>query len=381
MLRQADVSETGGVVRVFGKGAKERLVPIGPSALAWIQRYKRECRVRLQRRAGSHDVLFLNRTGSPLTRMGIWKIVQSCAVEAGVTKDVHPHTFRHSFATHLLEGGADLRAVQEMLGHADIATTQVYTHIDRAYLKEVHRTFSPSWLIGEGMQQEPSSLSFVPTAGLSLASIADLRKEVVGIDAMVPVLDGTDRPYIFLDNAASTPALRPVVRCVEEFLPWYSGVHRGTGFKSLLATEAFDVAHDVVAEFVGANPSTQSVVFLKNTTECVNKLASRANLKPDDLVITTLTEHHSNDLPWRKHCRVIHLGVVEEGRPDLQTLRRLLAEYKGHVKFVAITGASNITGICAPVHEIARWTHDAGGDDIRGCSTACTSSHGGHADR
>ncbi len=142
-LHQADVSEEGGVIRVFGKGAKERLVPIGPSALAWIDRYKRECRIRLHRHATGNDVLFLNRTGDALTRMGIWKIVQSSAVEAGVTKDVHPHTFRHSFATHLLEGGADLRAVQEMLGHADIATTQIYTHIDRAYLKEVHRTYHP----------------------------------------------------------------------------------------------------------------------------------------------------------------------------------------------------------------------------------------------
>jgi integrase/recombinase XerD len=143
MLRQNDVSEEGGVVRVFGKGSRERLVPIGPSALGWIGRYKRECRIRLARRIGSLDALFLNRAGGPLTRMGIWKIVQSYSAEAGVTKDVHPHTFRHSFATHLLEGGADLRAVQEMLGHADIATTQVYTHIDRAYLKEVHRTFHP----------------------------------------------------------------------------------------------------------------------------------------------------------------------------------------------------------------------------------------------
>jgi integrase/recombinase XerD len=142
-LRQSDVSHEGGVIRVFGKGSKERLVPIGPSALSWIDRYKRDCRVRLRRRTDAGDVLFLNRTGGQLTRMGIWKIVQSYAAQAGVPKDVHPHTFRHSFATHLLEGGADLRAVQEMLGHADIATTQVYTHIDRAYLKEVHRTFHP----------------------------------------------------------------------------------------------------------------------------------------------------------------------------------------------------------------------------------------------
>jgi selenocysteine lyase/cysteine desulfurase len=111
---------------------------------------------------------------------------------------------------------------------------------------------------------------------------------------------------------------------------------------------------------VGADPETQTVIFLKNTTECVNKLANRAGLLADDLVITTLMEHHSNDLPWRKHCRVIHLDVIGEGRPDLAQLRRLLKEHAGRVKFVAITGASNISGVCAPVHDIARWAHDAG---------------------
>lgn len=210
------------------------------------------------------------------------------------------------------------------------------------------------------MSYDSSSLSFLPTSGLSLATPADLRREIVGIDTRVPLLDGTERPYVFLDNAASTPALRPVMRCIEEFLPWYSGVHRGTGFKSLLATEVFDAAHDVVGAFVGANHETNSVIFLKNTTECINKAANRAGLKPDDLVITTMTEHHSNDLPWRKQCRVIHVGVTAEGRPDLGQLRRLLKEHTGRVKMVAVTGASNISGICAPVHDIARWAHEAG---------------------
>jgi selenocysteine lyase/cysteine desulfurase len=204
------------------------------------------------------------------------------------------------------------------------------------------------------------STSFAPLSGSTIATPADLRREIVGIDTNVPLLDGTERRYVFLDNAASTPALRPVLRCIEEFVPWYSGVHRGTGFKSLLATEVFDAAHDVVGGFVGADPATQTVIFMKNTTECVNKLANRAALRPDDLVITTLMEHHSNDLPWRRHCRVIHLGTLEEGRPDLAQLQRLLKEYAGRVKFVAVTGASNISGVCTPVHEIARWTHDAG---------------------
>jgi len=143
MLRQADLTVEQEVVRVFGKGSKERLVPIGKSALHWIERYRTECRAGLLKRGAAQDVLFLNARGAPMTRMAVWKIVQQYARKAGIGKEVHPHTFRHSFATHLLEGGADLRAVQEMLGHSDISTTQVYTHIDREYLKEVHRTFHP----------------------------------------------------------------------------------------------------------------------------------------------------------------------------------------------------------------------------------------------
>jgi integrase/recombinase XerD len=142
-LRQNDVLAEEGIVRVFGKGSKERLVPIGRSALLWIQRYRMECRPLIQKRGGTQEVLFLNARGRPLTRMSVWNLVQACSAKAGIHKNVHPHTFRHSFATHLLEGGADLRAVQEMLGHADISTTQIYTHSDREYLKEVHRTFHP----------------------------------------------------------------------------------------------------------------------------------------------------------------------------------------------------------------------------------------------
>jgi integrase/recombinase XerD len=142
-LRQPDVAADQGVLRVLGKGSKERLIPVGPAALDWIARYRTECRPRLLRRDASEEILFLNARGTAMTRMAVWKIVQTYALRAGVQKDVHPHTFRHSFATHLLEGGADLRAVQEMLGHSDISTTQVYTHIDREYLKEVHRSFHP----------------------------------------------------------------------------------------------------------------------------------------------------------------------------------------------------------------------------------------------
>jgi integrase/recombinase XerD len=143
ILKQRDLLESEETVRVFGKGSKERLVPIGKSALRWIEKYRTGCRRELEKKGEGEDALFLNARGRPMTRMAIWKIVQAYTKKAGIAKEVHPHTFRHSFATHLLEGGADLRAVQEMLGHSDISTTQIYTHIDREYLKEVHRTYHP----------------------------------------------------------------------------------------------------------------------------------------------------------------------------------------------------------------------------------------------
>jgi integrase/recombinase XerD len=131
-----------GLVRVFGKGSKERLVPIGRSAIGAVAIYIRELRPRLEKGEGK-GILFLNARGRPLSRMGAWKILRGYVERAGITKHVSPHTLRHSFATHLLEGGADLRAVQEMLGHVDIATTQIYTHVDREYLRQVHRSYHP----------------------------------------------------------------------------------------------------------------------------------------------------------------------------------------------------------------------------------------------
>ena len=131
-----------GLLRVFGKGSKERLVPIGRSAIGAVAVYLRELRPTLERGQGQ-GVLFLNSRGLPLTRMGAWKILRKYVGLSGIERAVSPHTLRHSFATHLLEGGADLRAVQEMLGHADISTTQIYTHVDREYLRTVHRQFHP----------------------------------------------------------------------------------------------------------------------------------------------------------------------------------------------------------------------------------------------
>lgn len=130
------------LVRVIGKGQKERIIPIGKEAVRSVEKYLQEARPSLAKQ-NSEDFLFLNRRGRYFSRMGLWKILRKYVMQAGIKKKVTPHTIRHSFATHLLEGGADLRAVQEMLGHADISTTQIYTHLDREYLKQEHRHYHP----------------------------------------------------------------------------------------------------------------------------------------------------------------------------------------------------------------------------------------------
>lgn len=142
-LKISDLFFNEEVIRVIGKGSKQRLVPIGTSAINWVTEYLKFSRPILENKIKSANIVFLNKRGTKLSRMGIWKILDKYAKEAGITKDVHPHVLRHSFATHLIEGGADLRAVQEMLGHSDISTTQIYTHIDRDYIKEVHRNHHP----------------------------------------------------------------------------------------------------------------------------------------------------------------------------------------------------------------------------------------------
>ena len=134
-----------GFIRVTGKGDKERLVPIGRDAIKFITIYRNNIRVHLEIKPGQEDYLFLNRRGSRLTRVMIFILLKALAKKAGINKTVSPHTFRHSFATHLVEGGADLRAVQEMLGHESITTTEIYTHLDREYLRDTLQQFHPSF--------------------------------------------------------------------------------------------------------------------------------------------------------------------------------------------------------------------------------------------
>lgn len=141
-LKLGDVQALVGCVRTLGKGRKERVVPVGEAALAELEVYLRGARALLEKKSGS-PYLFLNRSGRGLTRQGFWKIIKRRALQAGIRKNITPHTLRHSFATHLLENGADLRAVQAMLGHADISTTQIYTHVTRERLRKLHEQFHP----------------------------------------------------------------------------------------------------------------------------------------------------------------------------------------------------------------------------------------------
>lgn len=132
-------------IRVIGKGDKERLVPIGKTAIKYIEMYRKEVRVHTAAHKGFDNFLFLNRRGKSLSRVMVFYIIKEAVEKAGINKTVSPHTFRHSFATHLVEGGADLRAVQEMLGHASITTTEIYTHLDQTYLKETLLMYHPRY--------------------------------------------------------------------------------------------------------------------------------------------------------------------------------------------------------------------------------------------
>ncbi len=142
-LKRANIYFDLGFLRVVGKGNKERLVPIGRDAMKYLKIFLEEIRVQIQVQKGFEGYVFLNRRGKKISRVTVFTMIKALAATVGLKKDISPHTFRHSFATHLIEGGADLRAVQEMLGHVSITTTEIYTHLDRDYLKQVIRDFHP----------------------------------------------------------------------------------------------------------------------------------------------------------------------------------------------------------------------------------------------
>ncbi len=200
------------------------------------------------------------------------------------------------------------------------------------------------------------------------AVLANIRKQIVGVDKEVPLLDGGQRPYIFFDNAASTPVLGEVLDTINNFMPWYSSVHRGSGLKSQVATKAYEDAREIVGKFFGADKFDHVVIFGKNTTEAINKLSYRLGLTKKDVVLISLLEHHSNDLPWRKVADVHRLKVDEQGSLVESDLDSLLKEFKGRVKLVAISGGSNVTGHMPNIHKIARKAHAASAQILVDCA-------------
>jgi cysteine desulfurase/selenocysteine lyase len=195
------------------------------------------------------------------------------------------------------------------------------------------------------------------------------RDLFVGLDVKTPLLDGSRRRYINFDNAASTPALRAVQEAVNNFLQYYSSVHRGTGFKSQLSTHAYEQARQTVLRFVGADPNEHVCIFGKNTTEAVNKLARRFPFSRErNVVLVSTLEHHSNDLPWRAVAEVVHVDITPEGRLDEADFDRCLEQYKGRVALVSISGASNVTGFLPPIHRLAEKAHAAGAQIAVDCA-------------
>jgi cysteine desulfurase/selenocysteine lyase len=193
----------------------------------------------------------------------------------------------------------------------------------------------------------------------SKITIESLPHLLIGADTNVPTLHGPKR-YINFDNAASTPTFAPIADAVSGFLRWYSNVHRGTGFKSQLSSWIFEQSRDMAADFVGADLKTQVVIFTKNSTEAINKLSNRLGLTKSDIVLTTLMEHHSNELPWRRVARVEHVGLCQDGTIDKKHFLELMSKYGNRVKLVAVTGASNVTGYINDLDFFAREAHKGG---------------------
>lgn len=194
------------------------------------------------------------------------------------------------------------------------------------------------------------------------SALAKLRNQLIGVDAKVPILGGREVPYVNFDNAASTPTFRPIADKVEQFLTWYANVHRGTGFKSQLSSWVFEEARCRITEFVKADLAEHIVIFTKNTTEAINKLSHRIDFGPQDIVLTSMMEHHSNELPWRKVARVEHVGLDEDGRLSIPDFDAKIKQFGRRIRLVAITGASNVSGYINDIGYFARRAHEVGAE-------------------
>jgi cysteine desulfurase/selenocysteine lyase len=195
-----------------------------------------------------------------------------------------------------------------------------------------------------------------------------LRNEIVGVERRVPLLDGSQQTYVNLDNAASTPPFRRVKQKVDEAMELYSSVHRGTGFKSQISTYLYDQARQVTADFVGADRNYHAVIFGKNTTEAINQLANRFPFQDGDLVLTSIMEHHSNDLPWRAKAGMLYADVLPDGSLDLEDFQHKLEKYQAQIRLVTITGASNVSGFLPPIYELAEMAHAYGKKILVDCA-------------
>lgn len=187
------------------------------------------------------------------------------------------------------------------------------------------------------------------------------RKWVVGVDEKVPLINGKRVTGINFDNGATTPPLISVMDAVNRFVPWYSSVHRGIGYKSRLSSQIYENGREVVGDFVGADPKRDVVIFTNNTTQAINKAAKKLGEKGGkEVVLSTVMEHHSNDLPWRDKFYVDYIGIDGDGRLDMEDLERKLKKYEGKVKLVTMAGVSNVLGYINPIHKAARIAHQYG---------------------
>lgn len=190
-----------------------------------------------------------------------------------------------------------------------------------------------------------------------------LRNSVIGVEEKVPLISGQYRTAINFDNAATTPPLHSVMREIERFAPWYSSVHRGAGYKSVLSSNLYEEARETVRSFVNADSQRDAIIFTKSTTEALNMIAYKiAQEDSTQVVLTTEMEHLANVLPWRLGCKSDYVSVDVNGKLSLEDLETKLVKYKGKVRLVAVTGASNVTGYINPVHRIARLVHQYGAE-------------------
>lgn len=221
---------------------------------------------------------------------------------------------------------------------------------------------------GEDEKKDPDSGEVVPSEDDKKESedekvvytIDNIRDYVVGVDEPVEMADGTKRPLINFDNAATTPPLKAVMDKVDEEMKMYGSIGRGFSQKSNHSTDVYNETRDTVLEFVNADPNLYTCFYVNSTTDGLNKLASALVESEDDLILATRIEHHANDLSWRERCKVIYAEVDEQGRIIYEDIERLLTENEGKVKYVTVTAASNVTGYVTDVHRIAKMAHAHG---------------------